>query len=290
MTKSNTTKITSANAVLAVKIYPKKGAETVILLHGGPGVPDQMPEITEILQEGYQVIYFEQRGVGESVCGDADYSMEEYIGDIDAIAGYFELKTFHLLGHSWGGLYAQIYAQKNPQRIKSLFLVSPGSGTGADWEMTKAEVMALSRKSVSSLGWMKMGINSVLGLLGSDAAFRKLYNQVVQNYNKGYGGGGLPDEILQKINAGPINKTAKEISSYPTLKKIDNPGFPITITYGDNDIYGESKNAVRSRFPTAEFIMIDNSGHFPWQHNPALFGKVLREFYKIEPVSQAVGA
>lgn len=274
-------KIISGNATLAVKVYPKENAEAVILLHGGPGVPDEMAEVVEILKQKYQVINFEQRGVGDSVCKNCKYSMEEYVSDIDAIAKYFDLESFHILGHSWGGLYAQIYAQKNPEKIKSLFLVSPGSGTNADWEKTKKEVMEYNKKSVSSPGWMKMGINSLFGMLGSNRAYKKLYNQVVKNYNKGYGGEGLSDEILEKINAESIDKTAKQISNHSMLEKIKNPKFPIIITYGDNDIYGESKKSVYGRLPTAEFFIIKNSGHFPWKHNLEKFGEIVKGFYGI---------
>jgi hypothetical protein len=59
--------------------------------------------------------------------------MGAYISDINAIAKHFELKKIHLLGHSWGGLYAQIYANKYPENILSLFLSSPGTGTGSEW-------------------------------------------------------------------------------------------------------------------------------------------------------------
>ncbi len=281
MLEKDITQIKSGQAVLAVKLYPKENAETIILLHGGPGVPDEMMEIVEVLKQKYQVINFEQRGVGNSICKNCQYSMEEYISDIDAIAKEFNLEKFHIFGHSWGGLYAQIYAEKNPEKIKSLFLVSPGSGTNTLWKKVGEEVMDFNKNSVSSFGWMKMGINSLLGMLGSDKAYGRLFKQVVENYNKGYDGDGLSNEVLNKIKAESISKTGEQIAKYKMLDEFENPNFPVIVTYGDGDIYGESKKEVYDRFKTGEFKIINNSGHFPWKHNPKVFRSILMKFYNL---------
>src|SRR5579863_3926067 len=116
------------------------GSETVILLHGGPGFVEDLSVIAAKLATNFQVIQFDQRGTTRSPCGSGDYSMDAYVSDIDAIAFQFMLQKFHLFGHSWGGLYAQVYAQMNPDRLLSLFLCCPGSGTGAEWKQTEKEV------------------------------------------------------------------------------------------------------------------------------------------------------
>ena len=86
--------------LLNVTIYPLQNAETVILLHGGPGVPNAMEEVANLLREKYQIIYFEQRGTGNSLCTNCSYKMEDYISDIEVIAKSFLLDSFHLFGHS----------------------------------------------------------------------------------------------------------------------------------------------------------------------------------------------
>ena len=112
--KPSTLLIESKNSQLFTTIYPKLNAQTVILLHGGPGVPMDNSPIAEQLLQKYQVITFEQRGTGRSLAKGATYSIEEYLDDLNAIAQHFEVEKFHLFGHSWGGLYAQIYAEKYP--------------------------------------------------------------------------------------------------------------------------------------------------------------------------------
>ena len=208
--------------------------------------------------------------------------MKDYITDIDVIANYFNLKSFHLFGHSWGGLYAQIYADERPEKIKSLFLCSPSSGTNRTWKQNEKEVMTFNKNTTSNGKWLKMGWHSLLGMFGSDNAYRKLFKQVLKNYHQDYKSVEITDEFLSKIKSKPINKTRKEIIKYKPLPIFKKPNYPILITYGDNDIYGESKKEVTNRFPTSEIKTISNSGHIPWIHNLTEFNKILSEFYLLK--------
>ena len=60
--------IKCGNVNLNTTVYSNDKTETVLLLHGGPGVPDEMSEIVDILKTNYRVIIFEQRCVGSSKC------------------------------------------------------------------------------------------------------------------------------------------------------------------------------------------------------------------------------
>ena len=81
--------IESKNAKLFTTIYPKQNAETVILLHGGPGVPMDYFPIADQLSHKYQAIAFDQRGTGRSPAERATYSIDEYLDDLHVIAQYF---------------------------------------------------------------------------------------------------------------------------------------------------------------------------------------------------------
>ena len=271
--------IKNGNTDLAMTIYLPEKEETVILLHGGPGVPDDMQEVANLLREKYRVVTFDQRGTGMSVCENGDFTMEDYISDIEVIRKELGIQSFHLFGHSWGGLYAQIYAEEYPKQIKSLFLCSPSSGTGKIWKKTEKEVMQFNKSRCSTGEWLGMGWHSFLGMLGSDKAYQKLFKQVMRNYHKGYDVAEVDESFFTKIYAAPVNKTRKYILKYKPLAPVKTEDFPILITYGENDIYGDSKKEVYKRFPNAQFTTIKNSGHIPWKHNSKQFEEILRQFY-----------
>lgn len=272
--------IVNGNCRLAVKIYPQPEAETVILLHGGPGVPDEMTEVREILTDKLQVITFDQRGIGMEDVDKLSFDMAGFISDINSIAGYFDLRSFHLFGHSWGGLYAQLYAHDFPQRILSLFLCSPASGTGRQWEQTEREVFQYNKERSTLAEWMGMGLNTALGLLGSKKAYRNLFRQIIINYHKGYGVEPPDEKKLARINSRAGTKTRLAIKKHPPLGIFGKTPYPVIITYGQFDAYGTSRKWVIDRFPDAQLAIIPGSGHTPWKHNLPEFKIVLSAFYQ----------
>ena len=265
---------------LFTTIYENKGKETVILLHGGPGFPSDMEEVANALKSQYCVISFHQRGTKKSHCATDDYSMKAYISDINAVANFYGVKKFHLWGHSWGGLYAQIYADVYSDRLISLFLCCPGSGTGSQWKQTEKEVMQLNRSKTTFWQWSKMGMNNLLGILGSDTAYKRLFKQVMKNYNDEFVKTDQLTIDFSNLKARAINKTRKEILKYPELKPLTNAPYKITIVYGDKDIYQSSKNFVLNRYPTASVFELKNTGHIPWLHNPTDYFNVLENHFQ----------
>ena len=93
-----------------------------------PEFPQCVSTSGVFLQE-LPVIYFHQRGTGNSPYSSGNFSLKRYILDLDEIASYFGFKQFHLFGHSCEGLYDGIYAERRKEKILSLFLCSPASGT-----------------------------------------------------------------------------------------------------------------------------------------------------------------
>lgn len=280
--KSETLLINSKDTKLYTTIVPKQNAETVIFLHGGPGVPMDYSPISDKLLNKYQVITFDQRGTGRSPTNSSSYFIDEYLDDINAIASHFNVEKFHIFGHSWGGLYAQIYAEKYPEKILSLYLLSPSSGTGEHWKQTEREVLAFNKRCAGSWGWFKMGLNSLLGMLGSHSAYQSLFKQVLKNYNQGFDlTFPVTDKMVENVRSEPINKTRSNIIRYPILEDSKVQKFRISLAYGDNDIYGVSKEHVTKRYPHADLLIFKNAGHIAWVQNPGKFNESLSEFYGI---------
>ena len=99
--------------------------EPIIVIHGGP-VLDQSYMIDHFseLSKNHKLIFFDQRACGRSIA-DVDTSsmkMKTLIEDIDALRKKFNFDKVHVLGHSWGGMLAAMYAIEYPLNVKSLIL------------------------------------------------------------------------------------------------------------------------------------------------------------------------
>jgi len=70
-------------------------------------------------------IAYDQRGCGGTTCEDtSDYSLEDLADDAAAFIEALGYEKAHVLGHSAGGLVAQLLAVRSPHRIDKLTLQS----------------------------------------------------------------------------------------------------------------------------------------------------------------------
>jgi proline iminopeptidase len=266
---------------LNVRYAPRDASDTVILLHGGPGVPDDMTEVSEFLSDFMQVISFEQRGTGLKPCTTCQFGLSDYVSDILCVASFFNLDRFHLFGHSWGGLYAQIFAREHPERVASLFLCSPASGTGKIWSMSEREVLQYNKKRSTTKEWVSMVMHATLGSMGFSKSYSRLFRQIIVNYHKGYDVPLPEPDKIARINVRASLLTRRMIRNTEALEIFGSTAYPVIITYGVEDAYGMSKQYVYERFPEARKLIIPRCGHTPWKHNWTYFKEVLRAFYGI---------
>lgn len=99
----------------------------VVVLHGGPGAHhDYLLPQFDALARGRRLRYYDQRGGGRSpVPRDVPVGWREHVEDLDGLVDLWELEPVTLLGYSWGGLLALLYAATYPERVGRLALVSP---------------------------------------------------------------------------------------------------------------------------------------------------------------------
>jgi len=138
---------------------------SVVVLHGGPGAHHDylLPQYDRLAagRAGRALIYYDQRGGGRSVVPrDVAVGWREHVADLEALRNHWRLDRLTLLGYSWGGLLAVLYALEHPSRIARLALVSGAPLTAAwreEFERRFAARMAQpwiarSRAELSALG------------------------------------------------------------------------------------------------------------------------------------------
>jgi len=96
---------------------------TVLMCSGGPGCCDYMSPVSEMLEDAYRVIRFEQRGCGRSA-DDGNYELQTVLQDMEAIRAAYELDEWIICGHSWGADLAMIYALEHPRRTSAVIFMA----------------------------------------------------------------------------------------------------------------------------------------------------------------------
>ncbi|MGB8339537.1 MAG: alpha/beta hydrolase [Burkholderiales bacterium] len=76
----------------------------------------------------FEILSFDQRGMGQSDKPDIPYSMQDYADDAARLLDAIGWDDCHVWGYSFGGMVAQELALRYPQRIKKLVLAATSGG------------------------------------------------------------------------------------------------------------------------------------------------------------------
>lgn len=108
-------KTSATDAPLYWCSYGRAGAPRLLILHGGPGAHHdyllpQMLALTEAAG-GRELLFYDQRGGGRSKTSDQQpITWHTHVADVAAVITEFGLGAPVIVGYSWGGLLALLYA------------------------------------------------------------------------------------------------------------------------------------------------------------------------------------
>ena len=286
--------LASDGTALHTKLYSEKlkmstlpADETLLFISGGPGVPDYLHDLASLMinsNVAASVLCFDQRGVGQSLLQPGcRITMDLLLDDIDAIRKAYHLEKIHILGHSWGGVLAQLYGQRYPDRVASLVLISPTTVSQAsDWSNMEREVMKYNQRKGGWINFCKMGVWSLLMYLPlvSDYATRRLFVQAMKNYY--FDPASAPDPP-QDILCGVSGKAMIESKS-AFLETVKEPisfddKIPSMCLFGDEDIYGQKLVEDFCADFKGKTEILSQCSHLAWIDQPSRLECLLRSFY-----------
>jgi pimeloyl-ACP methyl ester carboxylesterase len=95
----------------------------LLLLHGGEADLRMFRDAVSYLQKSFRTIAYDQRGCGQTVTeDDSDYGLEDLADDAAGLITTLGYEKMHVLGHSAGGIVAQMLALRWPGRVDKLIL------------------------------------------------------------------------------------------------------------------------------------------------------------------------
>jgi pimeloyl-ACP methyl ester carboxylesterase len=117
------------------------------------------PQVEAFVDAGARVILWDYRGHGRSESPDdsAAYTLDRVLGDLGRVLDWAAPGRRAVLGGlSFGGLASLHFAQKNPERVRGLILISTGPGfknpeAGARWsELTERSASLIEKEGPSA--------------------------------------------------------------------------------------------------------------------------------------------
>jgi len=121
----------------------------LIHLHGGPGFTETRPfrHFNAPLEEGFTVVYWDQRGAGKSFARNiprSSMTVEQFIADLDELVDAVCMRVgknkVTIFGHSWGSVLGVLYASRFPQKVAAYV----GSGQIGNWPAAESASYAFA--------------------------------------------------------------------------------------------------------------------------------------------------
>lgn len=110
------------------EIYGAEHTDTLLYLHGGPGASClDFEGQAKALGKKMKVVLFDQLGVlrSEAIAENESYGMEYQIEMVEELRKLLGIEKWSILGHSYGGMLAVLYAHTYPHSIHKIILECP---------------------------------------------------------------------------------------------------------------------------------------------------------------------
>jgi proline iminopeptidase len=259
--------------------------EPMVILHAGPGLwSDYLIPYLKPLSKRYKLIFLDQRGNGtSSFPTDSSFTFDDYVNDIHVVLNELNIDQPVILGHSFGGLLAALYASAHPDKVQKLILVTPAPANSIYFEKTFNN-RERKRNEADTKKLIKL-MSSKEFVSGDTTVFKKALiiadkinvadtNKIKEIFNH------LKFTPQQAKNLLVIESIVeKNFWNMDVAEKLHGIKAPTLIIHGSVDnIPLESDQIYMDNIENAKIVVIKDAGHYPFAEQPVDFMFQLTNF------------
>lgn len=249
----------------------KTTSATVVFVAGFSGNHTVWQSIIATYAQHYQVIVFDNRGIGQTDCPDYPYTTEMMADDAAALVkalqqnGAISANTVHFIGHSFGCCIALTIARKYPELIKSIAIANPLLAPNM-----RCILYCTTRLELIKAGAPQDSIVKFIAMLCWSNAFLSRPGML---------------ELLVQAGFFPITIKGYEhqwhaLSTFDARAWVHEIKCPALIIGCDEDLLADVEDAQKTAeaIVGAQYFCFHKVGHVPFIEQHKVFNKVVLEF------------
>jgi proline iminopeptidase len=255
-----------------------EGGPTVVVLHGGPGASmDYLRPQFDRLARDRTLLFYDQRGGGRSeVPRETPLDWRSHVADLEAVLAGLTPRPSCVMGFSWGGLLAILYALEHPGAVQRLALVAPAPTWAAAREAFDAEFarrqadprVAAARAALSASGLRERD---------PDAFWRRAFELSVSGYFRD------PSRATQlspfRVAARVQQAVWHSLSGMDLRPRLGGITAETLVLHGRHDPVPLAASELLARaLPHARLEVFEDSGHTLYTEETERFVQVLDPF------------
>ena len=266
-------------------VHREGTGDPLMVVHGGPVLDHgYLVEPLRPLGRDFELIFFDQRLSGRSAAtvDSASVTLRNFVADIEALRSELGLGRVHLLGHSWGGLLATLYALEHPDRLRSLVLVSPMAPSAELWG--REETAARDRTAPEDTAGMGALRSSEAYRAGDPQAIERMLrmsfrSQFADRSDASALGFHIGEDYRDRSRQ--FGYLMSDLSSYDLVHRLPQIDSPTLLVYGNAEVGADlGADTLRSLLPRASLEVLSGAGHFSFLERPEAFRRIVRDFLR----------